>query len=144
MNIFTDLTREQRRSKDFRRKVAEENASWSKQLVKIPEATWQANPGRSSNLIEVWRSRDFLVQVFREGSDMVRLSFNRTTLNSSASRWEEGITWEEMQKIKHDCGYGDLDAVEVFPRDCDVVNVANMRHLWVFFKSPLFFARRKS
>lgn len=38
----------------------------------------------------------------------------------------------DLQRLKRECGRGDLDAVEVYPRDCDVVNVANMRHLFVF------------
>lgn len=43
----------------------------------------------------------------------------------------DGITWDDLQWLKAAVGFGDREAVEVFPRDCDVVNVANMRHLWV-------------
>lgn len=28
-------------------------------------------------------------------------------------------------------GYGDRDAVEAYPKNSDVVNVANIRHLWI-------------
>ena len=34
-------------------------------------------------------------------------------------------------RIKTECGRGDLEAVEIFPRREDEVNVANLRHLWV-------------
>ena len=63
--------------------------------------------------------------------DVVRLSINRTTLGANG-RWDENITWDDLQRLKREAGYGDKDAVEVFPADVDVVNVANMRHLWVF------------
>jgi len=36
----------------------------------------------------------------------------------------------------------DADAIEIFPADMDVVNVANMRHLWVMAE-PVEFAWRK-
>ena len=65
---------------------------------------------------------------------IVRLSINRTLL--SGERWEDGITWDELQSIKMQCGYGDFDAMEIYPADRDIVNVANMRHLWIM-ASPL-------
>lgn len=86
-------------------------------------------------------ARDFLVQEFMEAAPaFARLSVNRTTLDGD--RWSENITWDELQRIKAECGYRLADAVEVFPADPDVVNVANMRHLWVL-REPLPFAWRK-
>ena len=74
---------------------------------------------------------------------IVRLSVNRTAIEGP--RWKEGVSWDELQAIKRQCGYGDHDAVEVFPRDVDVVNVANMRHLWILDPAqPLPFAWRAS
>ncbi len=70
---------------------------------------------------------------------LVRLSINRTTI--IGDRWADNITWDELQRIKNECGYTLHDAVEVFPAEKDVVNVANMRHLWVM-KDPLPFAWR--
>lgn len=43
----------------------------------------------------------------------------------------DGISWDDLQWIKGAAGYRDREAVEVYPRDGDVVNVANMRHLWI-------------
>jgi hypothetical protein len=40
--------------------------------------------------------------------------------------------------LKRECGRGDLDALEVYPVDPDIVNVANMRHLF-FPPTPLSF-----
>ena len=39
-------------------------------------------------------------------------------------------------------GFGDRDAVEVYPADNAIVNVANMRHLFVF-ENPLPYVWRK-
>lgn len=81
-----------------------------------------------------WRSNKYLVQLFKEDSQQfpgaVRLSICRTKLNPGLG-WIDGITWEELQAIKSEIGHGDDYAVEIYPPDKDVVNVANMRHLWL-------------
>lgn len=82
----------------------------------------------------MWISRDFLVQVFLE-KRAIRLSVNRTTIQSDG-RWSDRITWDELQAIKREVGYGDRFAVEIYPADRDLVNVANMRHLWIL-RDPL-------
>jgi hypothetical protein len=83
---------------------------------------------------QVWISRKYLVQMFDEtpfqGVDARRLSINRVTLKDDG-HWEEGLSWDELQDIKHEIGFGDWYGVEIYPRDCDVVNVANLRHLWI-------------
>lgn len=40
------------------------------------------------------------------------------------------ITWDQLQAIKSLVWGQDVRAVEVFPRDADVVNTGNYRHLW--------------
>lgn len=111
--------------------------------VLTPVSGWEGRPNLPEGLIEVWRSREFLVQVFSEGPGVVRASINRTSIDSSKGRWDDGISWDEMQRIKREIGRGAKDAVEVFPADRDLVNVANMRHLWVM-DQPLPYAWRKS
>lgn len=85
---------------------------------------------------QVWRSRKYLVQVYAEANPafpgLVRLSICRVKIKTGGG-WQEGLTWEELMQIKRECGFGDRQAVEIYPPDKDVVNVANMRHLWVFF-----------
>ena len=68
------------------------------------------------------------------------MSIHRTDLNADGE-WVDGIRWEELQRLKAECGFGDRDAVEVYPAEQDVVNVANFRHLWVM-DEPLDFAWR--
>jgi hypothetical protein len=45
---------------------------------------------------------------------------------------KDGIGWDELHTIKSKCGFADFDAVEFYPRDCDVLNTANIRHLYLF------------
>jgi len=50
----------------------------------------------------------------------------------------EGITWEELQSLKDQSGYGNCCAVEIYPPNKDIVNVANMRHLWIPVEDPKY------
>lgn len=70
----------------------------------------------------------------------MRMSVNRTALTKDGN-WDADIGWEELQRLKAEAGYGNMDAVEIYPSDKDVVNVANMRHLWIL-SEPLAFAWR--
>lgn len=47
------------------------------------------------------------------------------------SNGKDGLTWDELQEVKSDAGYGDRAAIEVYPRQDEIVNYANIRHLWV-------------
>lgn len=118
------ITREQRQ------RLKTENKRWPKTLKSIPSNEWpDINQNFLVQRIGVWRSRDFLVQVFIEGA-FIRLSANRTEMLANG-RWSDQITWDEMQEIKKQCGFADSLAIEVYPKESDVVNVASMRHLWI-------------
>ena len=107
------------------------NAVQTESMERVPFAAQHRNapPG----LISVFRSKRYLAQLFatlHEG--VLRLSVNRSTMQVGATRWDDGLTWDELQQIKRECGYGDCDAVEVYPSDGDIVNDANMRHLFIY------------
>jgi hypothetical protein len=123
-----------------RRQLARDNANQPNTLQEIPRWQW---PNPNAEQLRVLRSRDFLVQEFAAPDPaIVRLSICRTTL--VGERWQDGITWDDLQRLKRECGYGGRDAVEVFPADADVVNVANMRHLWVMAEAVPFAWRKSS
>jgi hypothetical protein len=107
-------------------------------LTEIPMEEWPpARPGAPRPL-KCWQSRKYLVQLFDAGSASAatyRVSICRVTTNSEG-RWDDGLSWEDLQDVKREIGFGDAYAVEVYPRDIDVVNVANMRHLWLM-ETPL-------
>jgi hypothetical protein len=118
---------------ETRRFMQAENKKWPSHLVEVPRHDWpEIPPGLDSTKrrIAVWRSNRLLVQVIAEPEDVMRLSINRTDLDG-AGGWKEGFSWDELQAIKDACGFVDRDAVEVFPARGDLVNVANIRHLWV-------------
>ena len=98
------------------------------QLHKLSRRQWPWTP---KNLIEVWRSKRFLVQIYQEAEGIVRMSVNTTEFGGHR-RFADGISWDDLQKLKAECGRSNCFAVEVYPPDCDVVNVANMRHLWIY------------
>jgi hypothetical protein len=115
-----------------RRQLARDNAEQPPYLTPVPRETWPEAPPGWRRPDELLRSRTFLCQVFKGEHVLVeaRLSINRTVVGPNG-HWGEGITWEELQQLKAEAGYPFADAVEIYPTELDVVNVANMRHLWV-------------
>lgn len=131
MSIITTRTQ--------RRQLERESAKQPARMTPVPREDWPASfspPG----LVAVWRSREFLAQLY-DHEALRRLSVLRTSIKGD--RWADGITWDELQRVKSECGFGDVDAVEVYPADRDVVNVGNLRHLWLM-EAPLPFAWRRA
>lgn len=116
-------------SRNERRAHAKRMAELPGKLTEIPRHEWPANL-HDPKRMRVFKSRELLVQEFFEGDEIVRLSVNVVRVGSNG-RWEDGISWEDLQAVKDELGYAGRDAVEVFPAQADLVNVANMRHLWV-------------
>lgn len=126
------MTRADPRAKQ--KQLNQQNRLWPVTLVQVPREQWPASA--APNLLELWRSRRFLVQVYDESTETEsfrRLSVQRTALGEDG-HWVAGLSWDDLQQIKRECGYGAHDAVEIYPPDVDVVNVANIRHLWVFME----------
>ena len=125
------------------RHLQKEAGKYPRHLIPVPTTEWPERLRSEADRLNVWRSRDYLVQVFREPAPCcARLSILRTSIDS-AGDWHQDIPWEDLQRLKSECGFGHLDAVEVYPNDKDVVNVANIRHLFVM-ADRLEFAWKKS
>jgi hypothetical protein len=102
-----------------------ENAKWPEILVSVAREQWpDTGPPVPA---AVYRSSRFLAQLFQELDGSVRISINRTAIDRDGY-WLADLSWDELQELKRQLGFGDRLAVEVYPRDKDV---ANMRHLWV-------------
>lgn len=129
------MNREQRRA--MKKSQHAHVAKLPENLTPIPRDQMPAAGGRNPPF-QAWWSRKYLVQAFNDGG-LVRLSICRSKTNGE--RWDDGLTWDELQAIKNEVGYSDHDALEVYPRAQDVVNVANIRHLWVM-PEPVDFAWR--
>lgn len=136
MNI-RELTIEER--VQVRKLLRAQNAQASPVLKEIPREQWpQHVSAHQKRPAKVWLSKTFLVQAYVEEYDIVRLSVNRTEIVIETGHWRDGITWDELMLVKRECGYADRWAVEVFPPDEEVLNVANIRHLWLMPNAPTF------
>lgn len=72
----------------------------------------------------MWRNEGLIVFVCDRPGGLVLLMVQRLD-------GEPGLTWELLQAVKAALGYGDCEAVELYPPAERELNVANMRHLWV-------------
>ena len=55
---------------------------------------------------------------------------NTTHLKIRRRNGEDGITWDELMAAKNE-GFPDEIAIEIYPREEDLVNETNTRHLWI-------------
>ncbi len=94
-------------------------------------------------LEQVWKDDKFLVQVYAKEKSAIRLSVTKIGESTLNREFPDGITWDELNAIKTEVGFGNFDAVEIYPKQKDVVNVANMRHLWILDKPLPFIWRKK-
>ena len=117
-------------TREMRRQLERDNQKQPQILMQVPTSAWPLSPAGWNKPIEVWRSKYYLVQVFQEKNDVIRASVNKIELLENG-RWSDGLTWDDLQGTKQQIGRGGAYAIEVYPNDDDVVNVANMRHLWI-------------
>jgi len=124
-----------------RRALKKENSKYPDQLKQISLYGMENCVNTPPTIKEVWRSKKFLVQIYFAPLPAIeRLSICRSEL--SGCRWTDGITWDEIQRLKAECGRGDKAAVEIFPPDHDIVDVANMRHIWILDTEPEYMWRK--
>lgn len=91
--------------------------------------------------IKVYQNDEFLVQIYKLDNEPTRLTVNKVKRKNND--WVDGITWDQLMHVKRLVGYADKCAVEIYPPDKDVVNVANMRHLWVVDMPEFAWAKNK-
>ena len=83
--------------------------------------------------IGIWESDTYKAYAYKD-LDAIRLDIERKD-------GKDGITWDEIQRIKNDCGFKDQDAIEFYPAEADVINTGNVRHIYIF-KEKLPLIRR--
>lgn len=95
--------------------------------------------------------RKYLVPIFRKvaSSD---LKVDQETIKTSIGtvkhlrikgHGQRNLSWEEMQEIKDREAGKEALAIEVFPPHNEIVNVHNVRHLWVIPKEALPFGLKE-
>lgn len=126
-----------------RRQLERDNAKRPPHLELLPRHEWPPEVERLTLApTAVWRSRDFLVQQYPAPAPaMCRLSIQRTSL--IGDRWTDNIAWDELQRLKSEAGFTLAWAVEVYPDMREVVNIANLRHLWILPQAPAFAWQRR-
>jgi hypothetical protein len=112
----------------------------TKRLEPLDRSRW-ATLIENPNRFAVWTSEIFSVQAFNVPGGIVRLTINRNKRILSPRLFDDGISWEDLQAIKDECGYADRMAVEIYPEANHILNVINARHLWIL-PAPLPFAWR--
>lgn len=111
--------------------IKERNKSFGNQMVLAFEGH-----GRDPKVypVKAWRNKNFLATLWDDGEpggeSRLRLCVQRTLLNHNGE-WLDGITWDELQKVKNDCGFEDVWMVEIFPPATELVYKHNIRHLWI-------------
>lgn len=94
---------------------------------------------RYDSALAFWMSRDFHATLYRDRANgHERLTVGRTELDTRTGNFRDGITWDELQAVKHQCGYGDRWAVEVYPANEEVVDAVSLRHLWLLPEPPAY------
>lgn len=94
-----------------------EDRSTTRWDSRAPAGLRQAFTGKShSVLVFLHESEEF--------GTVMRLLFRR---HDGGARFG----WTQLQKMKNELAGEYRVAIEVFPRECDLVDAANCRHLWV-------------
>jgi hypothetical protein len=138
------IAREQLTRDEYRARVSyldKENSKWPEQMKEVPEYDWPHSLQEIGRLVGVWRSRHFLAQAFGMQDGAARLTVSRTEITREGD-WRQDISWEELMSVKSQCGFDKDWAVEIFPPDTQIVNVANMRHLWITKQPEFAWTRR--
>jgi hypothetical protein len=129
------------------REMKRQNALHPAHLVPIPRELWPdmrdaPSGGTGSVPLNCLRSRSFLVVVWLEPNGFTRLSVNRTEWDERKQRFRDDISWDDLQRLKAEAGFANCCALEVYPPDDHIINVANMRHIFVVPTPPRFMWKR--
>lgn len=115
---------------------------YGRKMEFVPEDEWPLFPALETIPVKVWRSADYLAVLYEQRADgHRRLTVNSVRRKAERKRkggtdWRDGITWDELQRIKNETIGPDVWCVEVYPAQGKLVDVANMRHLWVLDGPP--------
>lgn len=89
----------------------------------------------AANQIGAWASSRFVVAAY---SVPAGAELHLQVIRMSPFCDVQPMSWEELQRVKAECGFADSWAVEVYPPAADVVNQINARHLWLLAERPPF------
>lgn len=121
--------------RDQQRYLREQNRAYGHRMQEVPVEAGATSVDGRSRPCRAWRSRSFLAVLWCAPSGQLCLSVNRTMIDGNGD-WLDGITWDELLRVKSECGLGLLWGVEAYPPALEVMHDANMRHLFLFDSKP--------
>lgn len=130
------MSTEWMKDRKMRKAFERECLAYGRDFVEVTGSAPIAFSGRST-FHRAWRNRYFLAQLYCEQTGYLRLTVQRCEITARGA-WADGITWDELMAVKKAVGLDDRWAVEVYPPSGAVVNVANMRHLFLLSEPPAY------
>lgn len=116
------------------RHMVEQPMDWLDEFLQDDE-----HPGPDAEPVRLWRSRDYQAMLYIDhDSGMKRLAITRVQFDKYTGEYRDGISWDSLQRIKNETVGEDTWAVECYPPERYLQNVANMRHLWILDEEPRF------
>lgn len=128
--ILLSVSRNERRMLLENERRRRKSGNWG-EWEHIMFARGSAGQGWAADFTDAFRNQVFSVlwRVLPDGVEHFAIS----------SLTQERPTWPEMQRIKDELAGHDRTGVEVYPPHAEIVDQANMYHLWVL-PSPLSFS----
>lgn len=111
------------------------NVTTGRHMTEVPKERWPIFPAMESIPLKCWMSNDYLAVLYEQRYDgNKRLTVNSTRGNGKSFR--DGITWDELYRIKNECLGEDVWCIESYPSADKLVNVSNQRHLFIVENPP--------
>jgi hypothetical protein len=145
MNLFQEIAKTDRKAfQAVRRNLQNESKTFGDEFVRTPDKEIDKAKGIENAPALLFRNRHFLAALYvddRDGKTFLRLTVNRTELLNDGN-WRGDITWDELMAVKRGIGLGDEWMSEIYPADKEIVNVANMRHLFIVEQPAFAWAKK--
>ena len=126
-----NLNREQRRALEKAHKLLIQTYPDTLEPVpeNSPDVPYSSHP---EDIKTIFRSKKFTVIQYKPNrlDGKQRFSITRNEWSSKERRYVGDITWDEIMEIKRQIGLGDVECWEYYPKDSEVINEANMRHIF--------------
>lgn len=126
-----NLNREQRRALEKAYKLLIQ--TYPDTLEKVPEndpnVPYSSHP---EDIKAIFRSKKYTVILYKMNkiTGRQRFSITRNEWSSKERRYVGNISWDEIMEIKRQIGLGDVECWEYYPKDSEIINEANMRHIF--------------
>ena len=111
---------------------ARKRGSWEWQDLPVDPALRDQYPA-VRNVRMVYRNDFWIVQVYEFTSAVLGPMLHLAIRSIAHAGTDRGIepTWNELQRIKNELVSPESEAVQAYPRDADVMDQADMYHLFV-------------